>query len=328
MKISDTDFLNFLLRYQNIKQYELSKGFQYFFKLLSAPNPTPRMQYSIEFYSDGWEKTHTCPAKLSMEFLDNFNSGLKDRSDYRNKTGAKTLSRRGGYLLQVLKDLEDKLLNDHKTIYTKLLEIAGEGYSLGEHSNAGTYIDFPGNGFNRICLYENEKVPKNTFSLEIVAGDTCTQARKLFKHLSYAKIIDLKKSGWSVESNFHFAWQRKNILFTRSDKSLAISKYIDYWRWALDKGYIRQYNKNEFDLLLKEMRNANIMNNRDIENFTEYFRTHNYQSAITCPAIINRINYPKERLNEDVENLAAQLKEKIIAIHRVYSQNYVSTSKS
>ena len=107
MEISDEDFIKFLNKYQNIRHYKLSKGYRYFFKLISAPNPTNRMQYNIEFDADNWEKKHHCPAKLSMQFLDDFNSGLKKRSDYRNKTGRKTLSRRGGYLLQVLHDIEN-----------------------------------------------------------------------------------------------------------------------------------------------------------------------------------------------------------------------------
>jgi len=58
MQISDNEFLEFLLKYQNIRYYQLPKGSRYFFKLISAPNPTPRMQYSIEFYADSWEKSH------------------------------------------------------------------------------------------------------------------------------------------------------------------------------------------------------------------------------------------------------------------------------
>ncbi|MBT4377024.1 hypothetical protein HOD29_06640 [archaeon] len=80
------------------------------------------MQYNIEFYADNWEKEHHCPAKLSMEFLDAFNSGLKKRSDYRNKTGRKTLSRRGGYLLRVLHDIENFIETDEKSIIENLNE--------------------------------------------------------------------------------------------------------------------------------------------------------------------------------------------------------------
>ena len=58
------------------------------------------------------------------------------------------------------------------------------------------------------------------------------------------------------------------------------------------------------------MRNANIMDDRDIAAFNEYFRTHKYQSAITCPGIVNHISYSRKRLNEDIESLAAELKEK------------------
>ena len=219
-------------------------------------------------------------------------------------------------------------MRDYKATYDRLLEIMGEGYSLGGHPVGGTYIEFPGNGFNRICLYEYEKAAQNTFSLMIFAGDTCAQARKLFKHFSDAKAIDLRKQGWSVTNHFHFAWQRKNIFNTEGDKALALSDYIDYWRWALGEGYIRKYKKNEFDVLLMRMRSANIMDDRDIAAFNEYFRTHKYQSVITCPGIINRISYSKERLNEDVEILATELKEKMMSLDEIYSQNYVSTSKA
>lgn len=217
-------------------------------------------------------------------------------------------------------------MRDYKGAYTRLLEMIGDGYSLGQHPIGGTYIGFPGNGFNRICLYEYEKAPQNTYSLVIFAGDTCAQARELFKHFSSAKVIDLEKAGWTVGSHFHFAWQRKNILFTSGDKSLALNEYIDYWRWASGKGYIRKYKKNEFDLLLKRMRHANVMDDRDFTDFHEYFRTHKYQSAITCPGIINRISYSKEKLDEDIGILATELKEKMISLVEIYSQNYVPTS--
>ena len=220
-----------------------------------------------------------------------------------------------------------KAMRDHKATYTRLLEMIGDGYSLGEHPIGGTYIEFHGSGFNRICLYEYEKALQNTYSLVIFAGDTCAQARELFKHFSNVKALDLEKSGWTIGSHFHFAWQRKNILFTSGDKSLALSEYIDYWRWALAEGYIRKYNKNEFDLLLQRMRHANVMDDRDITEFNGYFRTHKYQSAITCPGIINRISYSKEKLNEDIGILAAELREKMISLVEIYNQNYVPTSK-
>ena len=102
---------------------------------------------------------------------------------------------------------------------------------------------------------------------------------------------------------------------------MVLSKYIDFWRWALDEGYIRKYNKNEFDLLLKRMRDGNVMDDRDIADFNEYFRTHKYQSAITCPGIINRMSYSKDRLNEDIDFLAAELKEKMMSLDEIYSQN-------
>ena len=114
-------------------------------------------------------------------------------------------------------------MRDDKDIYTRRLEIMGKGYPLGEHPHGGTYIEFPGNGYKRICLYEYEKAPPNTFSLMIFAGDTCAQARELFKHFSYAKVMDLEKQGWTLTSHFHLAWQRKNIFSSGADKKLDLS---------------------------------------------------------------------------------------------------------
>ena len=210
-------------------------------------------------------------------------------------------------------------MRDYKATYDRHLEIMGEGYSLGGHPVGGTYIEFPGNGFNRICLYEYEKAPQNTFSLMIFAGDTCAQARELFKHFTYEKATALEKRGWTLRSSFHFAWQRMNIRLTINGDGLKLSEYIEYWRWALGKGYIRKYNKSEFtDILLKRMQDARVMNDRDVADFNEYFRTHKYQSAITCPGIINRISYPKERLDEDTKILAAELKDKVMSLVEIY----------
>ena len=188
-------------------------------------------------------------------------------------------------------------MRDYKEIYTELLSLMRDSHGLGEHPKGGTYIEYPGNGFNRICLYEPIHAPSGTFSLVIYAGDTCNQARTLFKHFSYAKVLDLEKRGWITKTSFHFAWQRMNIRLTINGDGLTLGEYIEYWRWALQEGYIRKYHKSEFDLLLKRMQDSRIMNDRDVASFNEYFRTHKYQSAITCPGIINRVSYPKERLN-------------------------------
>jgi len=113
---------------------------------------------------------------------------------------------------------------------------------------------------------------------------------------------------------------KKEYFFTEEDNALPLRDYIEYWRWALGEGYIRKYHRNEFDLLLSRMRDARVMDDRDIAGFNEYFRTHKYQSAITCPGITNRISHSKERLNEDFEVLAAELKGRMMSLVELYEQ--------
>lgn len=109
IKITDQTFLQYLDKLKEFQKFNLSRGLSYQFRLESAPNTTTRMQFNIIFFSKGWEKEHVCPAKLAIESLDLYNSGLKQRKDYRNKTGQKTLSRRAGYLLSGLKEIESLL---------------------------------------------------------------------------------------------------------------------------------------------------------------------------------------------------------------------------
>jgi hypothetical protein len=209
-------------------------------------------------------------------------------------------------------------MRDYQATYTELLSRMRDSFPLGEHPVGGTYIEYPGNGFNRICLYEPNHTPPGTFALVIYAGDTCNQARALFKHFSYEKAMTLQKLGWTTRSSFHFAWQRKNIIFLTGHETLALSEYIDYWKSPLGKGYMRKYHKNEFEMLLKGMRDANIMDEEDITKFNDFFRRNKYQSATTCPGIINQVSYSKERLNEDIETLAGELKEKLMSLLEIY----------
>jgi hypothetical protein len=203
-------------------------------------------------------------------------------------------------------------------IYKKLLENMGFDYPIGVHHPGGFYIEFPGKGFNRICLLEYENDPQKKISLVVFAGDTCNQAKELFRHFSYTKVLDLEKQGWTIQNHFHFAWQRKIILRTKGDKELSHSEYIEYWRRELSKGNIRQYKKEEFGLLKARLREAKVMNEDDITAFDEFFRKNKYQSAITCPGIINRINFPKEKLNEKIEILSAELREKTMSLIKIY----------
>lgn len=205
----------------------------------------------------------------------------------------------------------------YQTTYTRLLEIMGRGHHFGEHPFGGPYFEFPGNGFNRIFMVEHQ----NTFSLAINAGNTCAQARELYKHFTYAKVIDLEEGGWTLRSNFHFAFQHKNILDTRGDQALALSEYIAYWRSPSGKKNMRLYKKNEFDQLRKILRDANMMDDQDVADFIAYFRTHTYQSVITCPGIINRMTYSKDRLDENIDSLAAEIKEKMMLLVEIYDQN-------
>jgi predicted transport protein len=115
-------------------------------------------------------------------------------------------------------------------VYSGLLESMGLGKPLFHNGDTDVtaYIEYNGNGFNRICLFEYKKEPQDTFSLVICAGDTCSQAKQLFKYFSESKAEVLKQNGWNIKTNFHLAWQRKNILFAKGYEELSLGEYINF----------------------------------------------------------------------------------------------------
>jgi|GEM_PF-4954488 len=204
-------------------------------------------------------------------------------------------------------------------VYSRLLESMELGKPQLHRgvTDVTAYIEYNGNGFNRICVLEHEKAPQNTFSLAISAGDTCTQAKQLFKYFSNAKAEALKQNGWNVEANFHLAWQRKNILFAKGYEELSLGEYISFWRSELKQGHIRKYDREEFGLLQEKLRVAKVMNGEDNKNFDEFFRTHKYQSVITCPGIGIWISYSQDRLN-DIESLSTELRDKTLELIKIF----------
>jgi hypothetical protein len=69
-------------------------------------------------------------------------------------------------------------------------------------------------------------------------------------------------------------------------------------------------------VLQEKLRVAKVMNGEDHKNFDEFFRTHKYQSAITCPGIEMWISYSKDRLN-DIESLSTELREKTMEFIKI-----------
>ena len=107
MHISDEAFLAYLEKYEDERKYSRSsRGYTYTYRLEKSPRPTTRMPYTIVCQSPQWKKDHEIPASFAIECLDLYKGGYRKMVA---KTGAQSLSRRGAYLLELLKDLENSL---------------------------------------------------------------------------------------------------------------------------------------------------------------------------------------------------------------------------
>lgn len=109
MIIDDQNFIAYLIKNEKKEIYSTPRGSNFSIRLSSAEHPTSRLSFNIEFCSERWEKNLSCPPNTTMEFLDVYNAGCREKSDFKRRTGAQSPSRRGGYLLQIFKKIEDSL---------------------------------------------------------------------------------------------------------------------------------------------------------------------------------------------------------------------------
>jgi hypothetical protein len=106
MHVSDDAFLAYLKRNERKQYYRRGDGAEYTYRLEPSRRPTDRMPYTIVFYAPGWEKDHEIAACFAIECLDAYNGGRRDPDRFVAKTGARSPSRRGRYLCELLRHLE------------------------------------------------------------------------------------------------------------------------------------------------------------------------------------------------------------------------------
>ena len=109
MHISDEALIAYLTLYEGRQYYRRGNGAEYTYRLEPAARPNDRMPYKIVFHSVEWEKDHEIAPCFAVECLDMYNRGLKGPEKYVAKTGAHSPSRRGKYMLELLRDVEAKM---------------------------------------------------------------------------------------------------------------------------------------------------------------------------------------------------------------------------
>ncbi|EZP77673.1 hypothetical protein H839_08569 [Parageobacillus genomosp. 1] len=161
-----------------------------------------------------------------------------------------------------------------------------------------------------------------SIELEFYAGDTMNQARTFFNNVDVDELLALEHKGWSLEPNFHFAFQGTNLLYPTT--RVGIRDYIEFWK---DKE-IKQLNKakiNEYQLFINELIQHNMMTPDDKNKLVELFDNTERQTLNVCPGLYFGYRWSKsEAIKLDsAGQLTDAIKEKIQEATRTWGLSLV-----
>jgi hypothetical protein len=68
--------------------------------------------------------------------------------------------------------------------------------------------------------------------LELHPGDTIRQAQAFFADVDLDRLLELRKEGWDVQSNLHFAFMSKNLYWIK-EAPMEVEEYLHFWKRGL-----------------------------------------------------------------------------------------------
>ena len=125
-----------------------------------------------------------------------------------------------------------------------LLRAVGGASTISNHRSWGWTLTLPpGQSVKQIGLVPRGTEPNVELVLELYAGDTTYQARKLYSSIGFSAIKSLSESGWEAKPYFHLMSINTGIFWASSPISLE-----QYWSfWASNREHIKQWSREQFD---------------------------------------------------------------------------------
>jgi hypothetical protein len=169
-------------------------------------------------------------------------------------------------------------------------KIKGVNPEVKYHKGWKHYIESGKNTIKQIALDANEYSSDWGIDLWMIAGDTMSAARETFEKLDVDKLLELKKIGFKISTNFHLAYRSSNLLWF--DGILSVEEYIRFWKKECKK--LQQAKRVNFNNLFDELEKNHIIVAEDRSTIQEKILNKNYDKLNICPGIMMKYTWNSE----------------------------------
>lgn len=130
--------------------------------------------------------------------------------------------------------------------------------------------------------------------LDFYPADITSQGKEFYKRAEPASVMRLAKLGWKIRTNFHCAYQGSLLVYPNT--GLTVEEYLTYW--ANNQQRIRQYKRNEFDMLYDQMLRDRLIQEKDLEELWKNFDNTKRDHLNICPGLMITYRLPSAEVEE------------------------------
>jgi len=118
--------------------------------------------------------------------------------------------------------------------------------------------------------------------VQLVPGDTMSQARRFYDRVDVDRLLALQDKGWTITPNLHLAFMSSNLVWTHT-KRVTLADYLRYWRENRSK--ISQVSRADFEELFDSLVETGFAEEEDRAEFARHFLETSRTKLNLCPAV-------------------------------------------
>jgi len=209
-----------------------------------------------------------------------------------------------------------KECRDNQIAYRKYFINILEDLSIGEAvAEKSPYILINDSRINKFVQRIYLKVDKKEENLIIACypADTTGQAKEFYRIISEEKISKIVTKGWSLDTALHFNYIGTQLVHANSDNEGAKDPidYIKYWIKAYQNEEIKQFQENEFEVLIEKLINDKMISKQEKNEIKKEFIDTNRDHINLAPGVKLSYEIPMEKALkwDEEDNLVSKIEE-------------------
>ena len=197
-------------------------------------------------------------------------------------------------------------------------DLLGQLGNVKSHRGWKSYLECRG-----ICrMFALEASPEKEpteIVLELYPGNNIGAARPLYERLDLNRLLSCLSQGWKIGPHFHLSDSFKQFFWANS--AISLVDFIKYWKSNIAK--IRQYTRDDFEVLRRELLQTGMINNSDYEDLDNSLINSGRNIARVIPGLSIHYSWPlDEAIKMDSSSkFEAKVKDRIQEILQCWQQS-------